>query len=85
MFNQERTELTSQVEQLAEALKNTEEHLANMAKEYQVANERLTKDKEDLIKECRSLKENLEKTELDFKVKEEEFTKKTAAVQAKLE
>jgi hypothetical protein len=56
-----------------------------MAKEYQVANERLTKDKEDLIKECRSLKENLEKTELDFKAKEEEFTKKAAAVQAKLE
>lgn len=59
--------------------------MANMAKDYQVINERLTKDKEDLIKECRSLKETLEKTELDFKVKEEEFTKKAAAVQTKLE
>ena len=40
-----------------------------MAKEYQVANDRLSKDKEDLIKEVRSLKETLEKTEIYFKAK----------------
>ena len=56
-----------------------------MAKEYQVANDRLSKDKEDLIKEVRSLKETLEKTEIDFKAKQEEFARKAAAAQTKLE